>query len=152
MRKQMCVTKKCWKKQTYKPICSTECKQLQKNNWLISLSLLIFGRSYHAYKCYYIFFHIVICLGLLWLFVFLFWNLKSLLHFYLSFISRKESWSSNTFIMFSNNGFHWQNNHNAKKIYIYICIYIYSNLQSSLLRCGTRLNERGTQWDLNSLV
>ena len=27
-----------------------------------------------------------------------------------------------------------------------------SNLQSSLLRCGTRPNEWGTQWDLNSLL
>ena len=28
----------------------------------------------------------------------------------------------------------------------------YSNLQSSLLQCGTRPNEGGAQWDSNSLV
>ena len=28
----------------------------------------------------------------------------------------------------------------------------YSNLQSSVLRCGTRPNEWGAQWDSNSLV
>ena len=34
----------------------------------------------------------------------------------------------------------------------FIYIYIYSNLRSSLLRCGTRPNEWGIQWDSNSLL
>ena len=37
-------------------------------------------------------------------------------------------------------------------IYIYIYIYIYINLLSFLLRCGTRPNEWGAQWDWNSVV
>ena len=31
-------------------------------------------------------------------------------------------------------------------------LFVFSNLQSSLLRCGTRPNEWGAHWDSNSLV
>ena len=37
-------------------------------------------------------------------------------------------------------------------IYIYTHTHIYSNLQSSLLRCGTRPNEWGTQWDTHIYI
>ena len=58
-----------------------------------------------------------------------------------------ETKLKNTYIIFKDPKQNFENNKQATLIKP-----TNSNLQSSLLRCGTRPNERGAQWDSNSLV